>query len=137
MTRLFKAVEKLHGKLVVEFVIRKRRSRRRAHEIFNTKGMEEKVPIYADLIKVASVTLANLEKAEIAVSISCTDLHKKAKWQAEVARFKPFIQRVIDQSQRRVFNSEKVSAQERIFNIFEIIAANEAIFTGFSKLVRG
>ncbi len=119
MTRLLKAVDKLPGKPVIEFVNHKRRAKRRAHEIFNTKGMEEKVPPYADLIKVTSVTLANLEKAEIAVSLACTDVHKKEKWQAEVARFKPSIQRVIDQSQRRVLNGEKVSAQEKIFSIFE------------------
>jgi IS5 family transposase len=119
MTRLLKAVGKLPGKPVNEFVNHKRRAKRRAHEIFNTKGMDEKVPLYADLIKVTSVTLANLEKAEIAVSLACTDAHKKAKWQAEVARFKPLIQRVIDQTQRRVFNDEKVPAQEKLFSIFE------------------
>ena len=119
MTRLLKAVDKLPGKPVIEFVNHKRRAKRRAHEIFNTKGMEEKVPLYADLIKVTSVTLSNLEKAEIAVSLSCTNAHKKAKWQAKAARFKPLIQRIIDQSQRRVFNGEKVPAQEKIFSLFE------------------
>ena len=119
MTRLLKAVGKLPGKPVIEFVNHQRRAKRRAHQIFNTKGMTEKVPLYADLLKVTSVTLANLETAEMAVSLSCTDVHKKANWQAEVARFKPCIQRVIDQTQRRVFNGEKVPAQEKIFSIFE------------------
>ncbi len=119
MTRLLKAAGKLPGKPVIEFVNHIRRAKRRAHEIFNTKGMEEKVPLYAGLIKVTSVTLSNLEKAEIAVNLSCTDVHKKAQWQAEVTRFKPSIQRVIDQSQRRVFNGEKVPAQEKIFSLFE------------------
>ena len=96
MTRLLKAVGKLPGKPVIDFVNHKRRAKQRAHEIFNTKGKEEKVPLYADLIKVTSMTLANLETAEIAVNLSCTDVHKKAQWQAEVARFKPFIQRIID-----------------------------------------
>lgn len=119
MTQLLKAVDKLPGKPLIEFVNHKRRAKRRAHEIFNTKGMKEKVPLYADLIKVTSVTLVNLEKAEIAVSLSCVDEYKKAKWQAKVARFKPLIQKVIDQTQRRVFNDEKVPAQEKIFSLFE------------------
>lgn len=119
MTRLLKAVGKLAGNPQIEFVNHKRRAKRRAHQIFNTKGMEKKVPLYADLIKVTSVTLANLATAEIAVNISCTDEHQKIKWQAEVARFKPFIQRVIDQSQRRVLNGEKVPAEEKIFSLFE------------------
>lgn len=119
MTRLLKAVGKLPGNPQIEFVNHKRRAKRRAHQIFNTKGMEKKVPLYADLIKVTSVTLANLETAEIAVNLSCTDEHKKMKWQAEVARFKPFIQRIIDQSQRRVLNGEKVPAEEKIFSLFE------------------
>ena len=119
MTRLLKAVGKLPGKPVIDFVNHQRRAKRRAHQIFNTKGMTEKVPLYADLIQVTSVTLANLETAEMAVSLSCTDVYKKANWQAEVARFKPCIQRVIDQTQRRVFNDEKVPAPEKIFSIFE------------------
>ena len=119
MTRLLKAVGKLPGKPVIEFVNHQRRAKRRAHQIFNTKGMTEKVPLYADLLKVTSVTLANLETAEMAVNLSCTDVHKKANWQAEVARFKPCIQRVIDQTQRSVFNDEKVPAQEKIFSLFE------------------
>lgn len=119
MTRLLKAAGKLPGKPVIDFINHKRRAKRRAHEIFNTKGMEEKVPLYADLIKVTSVTLIHLEKAETAVSLACTDAHRKERWQAEVARFKPLIQRVIDQSQRRVFNEEKVPAQEKLFSLFE------------------
>ena len=53
------------------------------------------------------------------MDLSCTDAHKKAKWQAEVERFKPLIQRIIDQTQRRVFNDEKVPAPEKIFSLFE------------------
>lgn len=119
MTRLLKAVGKLSGKPVIEFVNHQRRAKRRAHQIFNTKGMTEKVLLYADLIKVTSVTLSHLETAEIAVDLSCTDVHKKAKWQAEVERFKPLIQRIIDKTQRHVFNDEKVRAQEKIFSLFE------------------
>ncbi len=119
MTRLLVAAVKLPGKPCIDFVNHRRRAKRRAHQIFNTKGMPEKVALYADLIKVTSTTLVNLEKARIAVSLSCTDAHKQAQWQREVMRFLPLIQRVIDQSQRRVLNGEKVPADEKIFSIFE------------------
>jgi IS5 family transposase len=119
MIRLLKAARRLPGNLRIDFVNHNRCAKRRAHEIFNTKGMEEKVALYADLLKVTSSTLQSLEQAEIAVRDSCTDVVKQEKWQSEVNRFKPSIQGIIDQTQRRIFNEEKVPAEQKIFSLFE------------------
>ena len=73
MTRLLKVVGKLPGKLVIKFVNHKHRAKRRAHENFNTKGMMEKVPLYADLIKVTSVTLVNLEIVSTHTARACIE----------------------------------------------------------------
>ncbi len=119
MIRLLKAARCLPGNPTIDFVNHNRRAKRRAHEIFNTKGIEEKEPLYADLIKVTSSSLLSLVQAEIAVRDSCTDVLKQEKWQNEVYRFKPNIQGIIDQAQRRVFNEEKVPAEQKIFSLFE------------------
>ena len=119
MVRLLKAARKLPGNLSIEFTNHNRRAKRRAHEIFNTKGISAKEPLYADLIKITSTSLLSLVQAEITVRDTCTDTREKEKWQSEVDRFKPTIQGIIDQAQRRVFNEEKVSAEQKIFSLFE------------------
>ncbi len=119
MIRLLKAARKLPGNPTIDFVNHNRRAKRRAHEIFNTKGIEDKEPLYADLIKVTSSSLLSLVQAEICVRDSCTDVRKKEKWQSEVNQYKPIIQGIIDQSQRRIFNEEKVPAGQKIFSLFE------------------
>lgn len=113
------AASELPGNPQFTFSNHSRRAKRRAHEIFNTKGMPKKVPLYADLIKVTSNTLAYLDVAEVAVHVGCTDPLAASAWQAQVTHFKPLIQRVIDQTQRRVFNEETVPATEKLFSIFE------------------
>ena len=54
MVRLLKAARKLPDNLSIEFTNHNRRAKRRAHEIFNTKGISAKEPLYADLIKITS-----------------------------------------------------------------------------------
>ena len=40
-------------------------------------------------------------------------------WQAQLDHYKPLIEKVIDQTQRRVFQSEAVPAAQEIVSIFE------------------
>ena len=119
MVRLLKAARKLPGNLSIEFTNYNRRAKRRAHEIFDIKGISAKAPLYADLIKITSSSLLSLVQAEITVRDTCTDTREKEKWQSEVDRFKATIQGIFDQAQRRVFNEEKVSAEQKIFSLFE------------------
>ena len=97
--------------------------------------MLKKVPLYADLIKVTSNTLIYLEAARIAVQVSCNDPLKASAWQAALDHFKPLIQRVIDQTQRRVFNGETVPATEKTFNFFE--AHTDIIIKGSREIQCG
>lgn len=108
-----------------EFRNHSRVAKKRAYQILNTKGMEEdKVDLYEDLLKYASATLNYFDETHRAVEQFGTGGNqslekKKARWLGKVERFKPLIQRVIDQTQRQVFNREKVPAEERVFSFFE------------------
>lgn len=120
MVRLILEAVKLPGVTGFNFRNHTRVAKKRAHQILNTKGMEkDKVDLYDDLLKVTSATLNYFNEAHIKVCDSCTDERKKARWLSKYEQFKPLIQKAIDQTQRRVFTEEKVSAGEKIFSIFE------------------
>ncbi len=80
---------------------------------------KDKVDLYEDLVQAASKTLGYLERAQVAVHIGCSNALASELWNAEVLHFKPLIQSVIDQTQSRVFNGEKVPAAQKVFSIFE------------------
>ena len=140
MVRLIDEANKMPA-VEVEFVNHKRVAKRRNHQILNTKGMdEEKTDLYADLIKVSSTTLHYFVQAQacmeaVEVGENSRLARKKQRWLNKAERFKPLIQRVIDQSQRRVLGGESVPASEKIFSIFEdhtdiIIKGNRDIHYG-------
>ncbi|OED40431.1 hypothetical protein AB833_12010, partial [Chromatiales bacterium (ex Bugula neritina AB1)] len=120
MVRLILEAVKLSGVLKFKYHNHTRVAKKRAYKIINTKGMEEdKVDLYADLLQVTSATLTYFHHAHEEVINNCTDEKKRARWLAKYERFKPLIQKVIDQTQRRLFLDEKVPAGEKIFSIFE------------------
>lgn len=120
MVRLILEAVKLPGVTGIKYRNHTRLAKRRAYKIFNTKGMDEdKVDLYHDLLKATSATLNYFNQAYDEVCNSCTDEKKKARWMSKYEQFKPLIQKVIDQTQRRVFLDEKVSAEEKTFSIFE------------------
>lgn len=120
MTRLLIQADKLPGVAKISYHNHTRVAKKRAHQIFNTKGMgEEKVDLYDDLIKVTLNTLGYFEDAYAQVTDSCTNEKKRERWLTKVEGFKPLIKRVIDQTQRRVFGGEDVAAKEKVFSIFE------------------
>jgi transposase, IS5 family len=42
-----------------------------------------------------------------------------ALWQAEFGRYRPLIERIVGQTERRVFQGETVAASEKIVSLFE------------------
>ena len=124
MVRLIKEARTMPG-VSIEFRNHTRVAKRRDHQILNTKGMDEnKVDLYADLIDATLATLNYFNQAHYSVQRIdvCNDekLDRKIeRWLGKVERFKPLIQRVIDQTQRRIYGEESVSAEEKVFSIFE------------------
>lgn len=103
--------------LKVRFTDHRRRARRRALAIVNARGMENKKPLYRDLVK---VTRQTVEQARTGVERR----QGKADPQGiaavmELKRLIGLSDRVIDQTQRRVFRGETVPAEEKVVSIFE------------------
>lgn len=118
LVRLLKEAEELAGATTrIVYRNHQRVAKKRARAIEYTRGQEKKARLYKDLIEVTRKSLQYINEAS--VGLCATQPLFYAQWKAEVAYFKPLILQVIDQAERRVFNGEKVPADEKIFSLFE------------------
>lgn len=124
MVRLVNEANKM-GDIKITFRNHTRVAKRRNHQIFNTKGMDNrKIDLYEDLLKFTHATAqyfdhAHAEVEALEVGDDTRLARKKKRWIKKAEQFKPLIKKVIDQTQRRVFGGESVPAQEKVFSIFE------------------
>ena len=119
MLRLLKQAQALSGAAAIEFCNHRRLAKKRARAIIYTRGKDKKVRLYRDLLKATTNTLAYLEQAKISVTLTSGASLQAEQWHAQVEHYKPLIMQVIDQTQRRVFQGEKVPVSDKIFSIFE------------------
>ena len=96
----------------------RRAAKKRARAIKFTRGRPKRVPHYRELIKVTRATLTYLDQAATALW-QVPDPMAVALWQGEVCRYRPLIERIISQSERRVLRGESVPANEKIVSLFE------------------
>ena len=135
MVRLLEAAQSMSGAAEIEFCNHRRRAKKRARAIIYTRGKDKKAALYRDLIKVTMHTLGYLEKAKMVLSVTGSATLQLEAWHGEVVHYLPLIKQVIDQTQRRVLQSESVPAGEKIFSLFEthtdiIIKGNQDIQYG-------
>lgn len=104
------------------FVDHCRRAKRRALEIGNAKGMDAKRPLYRDLYEATEDTVHTAERA----AIQLQSLNKRSK--AGARRFElaqklealiALAYRVLNQTRKRVFDREAVSASEKLVSLSE------------------
>jgi len=119
MLRLLKQAQALSGAAAIEFCNHRRLAKKRARAIVYTRGKDKKARLYRDLLEATTNTLAYLEQAKISVTLTSSASLQAEQWHAQVEHYKPLIMQVIDQTQRRVFEGEKVPVSEKIFSIFE------------------
>lgn len=121
LIRLLKTADELvEGLTTIDYKNHRRLAKKRARAIVYTRGKEKKKLLYKDLVDVVEKSLVYIDNAVVKVnSVPITELLALEIWHAQVSHFKPLIQRVIEQTKRRVFADEKVSASEKIVSIFE------------------
>lgn len=98
---------------------RKRRAKRRCREIATAPRKVARIEPYRDLVKVA-------EEVQRAALVAATRLRATGPGTPGAARileqiegYLGLIERVLDQTRRRVFNEETVPAQEKVVSVFE------------------
>jgi len=119
MTRLLREADTMIGGCGGKLVWRnhRRAAKKRARLIKFTRGRPNRLQHYRDLIKMARTTLAYTEQA--AIQLRQVRDPKVAIWQAELSHYRPLIERIISQTDRRVLRGEQVPASEKIVSLFE------------------
>jgi len=121
LVRLLQRAEELvEGVTTIEYRNHQRLAKKRARAIWYTRGKEKKALLYRDLIDAAQKSLDYVAAAGI--RLHAVGQHQPLAceiWQLEVKHYRPLIERVIDQAQRRVIQGEKVPAAEKIVSLFE------------------
>ena len=115
MVRLLKAAEALVAGLAW------RNHRRAAKKRARTMGWcnrAKRVQHYRELIQLTRATLAYVDQAATQVW-QALDPIAVTLWQAEFRHYRPLIERIIAQAERRVLHGEAVPANEKIVSLFE------------------
>jgi IS5 family transposase len=116
MVRLLRAADALVGSL--EWRNHRRAAKKRAQAIKYARGREARIQHYRELLKLTKGTLAYADKAATQVS-QALDPIAVTLWQAEFRHFRPLIERIIAQTERRVLRGEAVAANDKIVSLFE------------------
>lgn len=116
LVRLLRKAEKLRTGVVVHSRT-KRAKRRRTETMDKKKG--EREAAYRDLIKVAGEVIGWARLAVPLLQAGGVGGDRSARLALEVARYADLGDRVISQTNRRVFDGEKVAATEKVVSIFE------------------
>src|SRR6202162_4134279 len=99
MARLLNGAATLVGESLV-WHDHRRAAKKRARAIKFTRGRPNRLQHYRELIKIARASLAYL-------------------WQAELSHYRPLVERIIWQTERRVLCGEQVAAGDKIVSLFE------------------
>lgn len=124
----------------------RRAAKRLFYRIHNTRGQTNKKPLYKRLIALAGKTVAYGRAALCALAadqcVCFEEMLLAAGHAAELDKYLPLVERVIDQSRRRVLLGEDVPADEKVLSIFEphtdiikkgqreILYGHKILFTG-------
>jgi IS5 family transposase len=121
LVRLLQGAEAIaEGLVTIAYRNHQRVAKKRTRAIRYTRGKGKKAALYRDLITVTQNTLRSVEQASIRLSDPRIDpLGRRTVWQAQLDHYKLLIEKVIDQTERRVFQSEAVPAAQKIVSIFE------------------
>ena len=94
-----------------------KRAKRRMLGVQRAKNKEKRKPLYRDLLKVSQKVLGYAVAARGALADSSEERERRLAY--ELNRYRLLLERVIDQTERRVLRGETVSAGEKVVSIHE------------------
>ena len=118
----------------IRFTDQRKTSKSLAFSIFNAKNAVKET-IYPKLLGVVKTVLKQVDRALEAVKSGGNSTQQTQQWIRDVEHFRALTLRVIDQTQRRVIDKEKVPASEKIVSIFE--EHTDIIIKGFRDVQYG
>ena len=118
MVRLLQAADALVGGIGFTWRDHRRAAKKRARAIQFSRGRPKRVRLYRELIKITRTTLAYLQQAAARLDVVAFDPLVEL-WQAQFDHYRPLIEQIIAQSERRVLAGETVPAGEKLVSLFE------------------
>jgi transposase, IS5 family len=95
----------------------RRLAKKRALAIQYSRGKPQRAKLYRELIAATRATLCALQGAAARIA-ACGSLEAEL-WRGQVEHYRPLIERLIDQAERRVLAGESVPAAEKLVSLFE------------------
>jgi IS5 family transposase len=117
MVRLLREAARLVGRAGLWWRDHRRVAKKRARNIQFTRGRPRRVQLYRELLQTTRATLAYLQHA--AAQLTTATAGAAARWQAKVDRYRPLIERIIAQTERRLLAGEPVPAGDKLVSLFE------------------
>ena len=115
LVRLLKAADALIGGL--EWRNHQRAAKKRARAIEYARDRGKRVPHYRELIKLTRTTWPSRSGRDTAMASGGPDGRRAVA--SRVHHYRPLIERIIAQTERRVLHGEAVGANEKIVSLFE------------------
>ncbi|NOG84088.1 MAG: ISNCY family transposase [Planctomycetes bacterium] len=134
--RIIAGVMNEYPEMEIEYHNHTKRAKKRRYRIVNTSSKEKRVEAYKDLLKVSRETGKYCE--------SCIDrLEKRVRegdiearvYKEELAGYLESLKTIINQTERRVLDGEKVEAKDKLVSIFE--THSDILAKGKRKVVFG
>lgn len=122
LTRMLRSARRVFPDARIAFHNHTRAVKKRVFAIANAKSAEAKVRLYRELVSYAKDVLGYARDAvkELKHLDGTEDVRMAARIVAsEIKEVADLLARVIDQTRRRVFNEEKVPADEKVVSLFD------------------
>jgi IS5 family transposase len=94
-----------------------RAAKKRARTIEYARSRLQRIKSYRELLRITRTTLSHLQQAAQQLPPAASPAVEL--WQATVRHYQPLIERIIDQTERRVLGGEAVPADEKLVSLFE------------------
>ncbi|MBY5748331.1 ISNCY family transposase [Rhizobium leguminosarum] len=94
-----------------------RAAKKRSRAIQFTRGRPKRIKYYRELLRITRTTLSYLQQASEQLPLTAGPAGEL--WQAQVRHYKPLIERIIAQTERRVLAGEAVPAGDKLVSLFE------------------
>ncbi len=124
MCRLLEQGKQLTAKPVYQYTHHNRAIRNAARQCSYARKKEDQKPHYKKLLQLTRKSRSTLTKAvtEISQALSNSQTlssEKTLQWLEKVEQLTPLIDSIVSQTQRRVFEKEKVPVQEKVASLYE------------------
>lgn len=115
MVRLLQQVDALGG--TVPWHDHCRAAKKRARAIEYVRGRPKRIKHYRELLKITRTTLRYLQQASEQLPLAAGPAGEL--WQAQVRHYRPLIEQIIAQTERRVLAGKAVPAGDKLVSLFE------------------